>query len=529
MNLSKHRLSTLVVFIFSPLLLFGNWNAEPITVHEWGVNTFDWNDSKRLNQEFPAFLHTDNNPGLSVPKPGKRVRDMDPDSGIRTKPVLYFYPGKRWGRLRHRFNTEEFTTSVGVEMRFAYGNAFAWWPQVNTYRTPEIAARAQAPDWESWQAEKLEKLKQDPQRLKEYHSLEPEDQIAFLANRMGSRFRRKGEKFPEDQRMELVWDSLKLSPKMPKDLSLPGTDLPDNHWVKIAREVDAHYVSMGGEVERYLFYEGKTRESPAIALLPTRNAVDSFPFPWNHGEDPLKEVAVVNISEHPIYDVIAVYRNTKKGILWTGHIAMLPALSTRIHHVDQTIAMRIPDFENPRPEDNLKMGAPEFERRTKFRLIENLTGGIHLDPGGVSPRDPADKQPPTTSHYLYTKEAIGLEKIWHDDFFETEGFTIVYRESPGYLDEAMPLHIYTDMFWYVKLSRCGLVLNRNLPIQEVHEVNSALKSVMIAHWNPQHKDLREHAGKAEPILKKNKFLTLGQNQFINGRKVQTYSAEIDQK
>ena len=36
--------------------------------------------------------------------------------------------------------------------------------------------------------------------------------MAYLANRVGSPFRREGQKFPEDKRMALVWDALKLSP-----------------------------------------------------------------------------------------------------------------------------------------------------------------------------------------------------------------------------------------------------------------------------------------------------------------------------
>ena len=173
-------------------------------------------------------------------------------------------------------------------------------------------------------------------------------------------------------------------------------------------------------------------------------------------------------------------------------------------------ALRIPDFSKPQPSDDLKVGAKEFKRRTRDRLLENLTAGFHYQAGNVHMRDPADPQPPTRLHQLYKKEAVALEKIWHDDFFESEGLTVLYRESPAYLDDAMPLNIFTSMYWYVKLSRCGLVLNRNLPLDKVHATDAALKQIQLAQ-NNEH--LRKDLAKAVPKLKENRFLTLGQARY----------------
>ena len=36
---------------------FGNWDAAPLDVHEWGVNTFDWNLGEALEQELPDYLY----------------------------------------------------------------------------------------------------------------------------------------------------------------------------------------------------------------------------------------------------------------------------------------------------------------------------------------------------------------------------------------------------------------------------------------------------------------------------------------
>ena len=359
----------------------GMWDPLPMTVHEWGVNTFDWDADQRLDQELPGFLYTDKKPGKVAAKPEQRVRDLPADGGERTKPILYFYP-----TTKHSF---EKPPQVGVEMRFASGYANAWWPQVNRYRTEKQSLAAKVPDWDKWKTEVMAgykklilgngrnaKAKQTWEReMAVYDKLGPDAQIAFLANRM----RWSGHSdFPEDERMQLVWDRLTLHASVPEDQTLPGDELPDDHWAKVAREVDAAYVSNGEETERYVFYEGKTRERPAIALLPER----SLPFWWNRREGDPKDIAVVNVGTHPIYDVIAVYRDSEKGIVWTSHVPMLPALENARHHVDQVPALRVPDFSDPAEGENVKLGNGEFDRRTRWKLIDNLTAGYHYDPAG---------------------------------------------------------------------------------------------------------------------------------------------------
>lgn len=500
---------------------YANWDAAPLTVHEWGVNTFDWNKAARLQQDLPKFLYTDLRPGKVAPAPKKRVRDLPADSGVRTKPILYFYPGTAASRIRTVARPV-----VGVEMRFAEGYANAWWPQVHRYRTEEESSKAGPPNWAAWKEKSLQNYKKQflgnnkdgkaqerwETQFANYQKIVGEDkQIKWLANRM--RWFQQ-EKFPEDERMQLVWEDLSVTDKLPEGLSLPGKDLPDDHWLKVAREVDASYVHNGKEAERYVFYEGKTREEPAIALLPADGMFDRYYF--RRGEDEREDVAVVNVGKHPIYDVIAVYRDSKKGILWTGHVSMLPALPSGRDYTqgDAITALRIPDFTKPREGVNFKMGAKEFDRRTRTRLLEDLTSGYHFDAGNVSMRDPADPQPPTRHHQLYLKEAVALERIWHKDFFEREGLTVLYREAPAYLDEAMPLNIFTSMFWYVKLSRCGLVLNRNLPMELVHENSKAIERFQIAQFNETKKEERENI---HATLKRNKFLTMGQARFTFGR------------
>lgn len=88
---SSRALGTLIVLLASPGSVLANWDAAPLTVHEWGVNTFDWEPSARLVQELPEFLYTDKKPGKQLAQPEKRVRDLQADGGTRTKPILYFF------------------------------------------------------------------------------------------------------------------------------------------------------------------------------------------------------------------------------------------------------------------------------------------------------------------------------------------------------------------------------------------------------------------------------------------------------
>lgn len=512
---------TLAGFLSSSFVV-ANWDASPLTVHEWGVNTFDWNKGDRLQQDLPKFLYTDLRPGEVAPRPKNRVRDLPADSGMRTKPILYFYPGAAAPRIRAAV-----APVVGVEMRFAQGYANAWWPQVQRYRTEEQSSQAGPPNWTDWKEKVLKNYKAQfmsnnkdgkaqerwEAELANYKKVVGEQrQIKWLAIRM--RWLQK-EPFPEDERMQLVWEKLAVTAEIPDGLSLLGKDLPDDHWLKVAREVDAGYVSNGKEAERYVFYEGKTREVPAIALLPANGMFNRLSFSRGGKELP-KDVAVVNVGKYPIYDVIAVYRDSKKGIRWTGHVSMLPALPDRRDYTqgEAVTALRIPDFSQAREGTNFKMGQEEFDRRTRTRLLEELTAGFQFHSGDVMMRDPADPQPPTRQHQLYMKEAVALEKIWHKDFFEGEGLTVLYRESPAYLDEAMPLNIFTSMYWYVKLSRCGLVLNRNLPMDQVYANSQALERFQIAQFNQTKKDELERIHTA---LKKNRFLTMGQGRFLFDR------------
>ena len=335
-------------------------------------------------RSFPA-LSTPTNNRRSLGQPAQRTRDLPPDSGVRVKPILYFYPSSAWGRGQ---------PVLDVEARFAFGFAAAWYPQASVYRTPEEVADAEPIDWSAWESR---------------------------VNALGRR-PRLAEPVPEDPRFELVWNGLKLTESVPDGLVLPGGDLPDDHWWQVARDVPgAAYVSNGQEVERFLFYEGKTRERPAVAVLTGDG--------WGQRDG---SRFIVNVSDDTIYDVLVIYRDAQ-GRRWVGYRAVMEPVATKgegEQRAESPQCINMPDFALLA--DDAWLDDDAFTRLTHGRLENAMVEGDTLPPlRGVMMRDPADPQSATTSHQLFPSEAAGLLTIWHDDFFEADGLTILYRESPA--------------------------------------------------------------------------------------------------
>lgn len=231
---------------------------------------------------------------------------------------------------------------------------------------------------------------------------------------------------------QLRWDRLHLTTggpvfertgSTPAAPPLPGEDLPGDHWVKVARQVDAAYVGNGLEAERYLFYEGRTAERPAV----TAERLEGGSWILTNG------------SMHPVHNL---FLDDAASLF--AYIALLPPGAS----------MEV------RPEPWGKISPAE-------RLLECLTAragdtGNHRGDASESFRDPAQPQGPTTQAWLHPDEARALLDSWGRDFFEGEGTRLVYREDPAALDEAMPLRIYTDMSHTIDLSRAGLVLVKGI-------------------------------------------------------------------
>lgn len=72
----------------------------------------------------------------------------------------------------------------------------------------------------------------------------------------------------------------------------------------------------------------------------------------------------------------------------------------------------------------------------------------------------------------------------------------------------MPLNIYTSMYYYVELSRCGWVLNQNVGIDSSHEVMLAVYTLL--YYQAQDSDeWRERAAQARSLCNTNRLMALG--------------------
>jgi len=404
-----------------------DWAAQRLEAHEWGVSEYDWSNGKKPSGVLPDFVYTEDKPGDVTPRPGARVKEMGADSGIRvrTKPILYFYAPDT---LRKKFEGRP-AIPVAVEARFREGYAHTWWPQVSVFRNREEVRGAQAPDV----------------------GIPP---------------------FPDDRRFQLVWDHLEVSPVISAKQKLRGENLPESHWLKIARQVDSAYVSNGREVEKFLFYEGNTQEIPAIAIIPQ----DRFSVP---------RFLVYNVSDYPIHDPFLIYRNKAKRQFWVRYfsrLAPLPRRSARENPAGpessaNVLSPAIPHFEDLERDETFDES--EFHRITELKLGSILRMEYPVaDTVYSGRRNPAQYQPPTEEYRLFPLELAALERIWNRTFFGDDGLTILYRESPVYLDQAAPLHIFTDMEHYVNLSRCSLVVNRKVDLFRIRQNSELLRKAL---------------------------------------------------
>jgi len=120
--------------------------------------------------------------------------------------------------------------------------------------------------------------------------------------------------------------------------------------------------------------------------------------------------------------------------------------------------------------------------------------------------------------------------------FNADGLTIIYRESPATLDKAMPLNLYTDMYHYVVLSRCGMVICKNVSTKDAAAVLSATANYAgvanASGWKMQLDDKQKTEALA--TLKANRMLTLGaiayyQRTGHDPKEFAALQAALDQK
>ncbi len=366
-----------------------SWCARPLIVHEWGVQLFDARGAAqgpRGGVALPPFFHA--KPGATTPT-AARVSELPPDGGDRDLPILHFWA---------RDSDDRIPLAIGVG--FAAGAATRWYPQVDAFR-PELAANSPA-----------------AQAIR-----------AGLVTARGALTASGARpRLPDDPTRQLEWRSLLLS-RRPERAPLP-TDVA---WVRQARALSsALWVNGVSETERFVFFEGKTREQVALRLARGDRYAPTF-----------RHYVLTNPSRVAVHDVFVVHR--EGDALFVFSAPSIPAGASAGFALEEH-----------------RVGAAQQEARTTGALRRQLVGVGRQESGCVMGRDPAIPLEAASGHALFADEADTLLAVWAPAIFSQPGTTIVYREDPAYLDRAMPLSLFTDMWHWIELHRAGLALWRGV-------------------------------------------------------------------
>ncbi|MCB9594602.1 MAG: hypothetical protein H6719_17850 [Sandaracinaceae bacterium] len=295
---------------------------------------------------------------------------------------------------------------LGFEVGFTQGEATRWYPQVDVRRSGADANGAAA-----------------------------RTARARLVAARSARSNGTQTALPGDPRAQLGWDHLTLSERPahpPASTSVP--------WVTRARGFDAAlWVDGATESERFLFYESQTRETPALRI--TRGPT------YGAGR---RHVLLENTGAQPIHDVFLVHR--ERGRVFVLHAPTIPA--------GRHAGFVLEDHAVP---------AAQVAARTRAALRDRLVDAQQpAAPSSfewrdcVMMRDPAIPFEAAEGHALYAQEVDAILDAWGPRLFgRGNGTTVVYREDVAYLDEVMPLAVYSDMYHFARIRRLGLALMEN--------------------------------------------------------------------
>lgn len=230
---------------------------------------------------------------------------------------------------------------------------------------------------------------------------------------------------------QLVWERLDLvanATTAPNQTALP--------WIFEARKLPSMWVKGKGASERFVFYEGKTREAVPLALA---RAPD-----WTASK---RRYTLRNQGRFAIHDIHVVHREPQASFL--VRVARLDPGQTATFTLDEK-----------RVADPVREGL----RSLRAALIDpKVTAAPTTYDWGqdrcVMQRDPAVPFAKAEGHTLYAAEVDLVLGVWGERFFGgPAGTNIVYREDTAALDALMPLAVYTDMMNFVVLHRAGLAV-----------------------------------------------------------------------
>ena len=364
-----------------------SWCARPLVVDEWGVQVFDARGAATGPPvAMPGFFHSTAGTASAA---SARVSDLPPDGGERDLPILH---------ITARDNDDRIPLAIGVG--FTAGAATLWYPQVDALR-PELAANSPAAN---------------------------AIRAGLVAARgqlttFGARPR-----LPDDPTRQLEWRSLLLT-RAP----LRAPQASDIAWVHKARSLaKTLWVNGANETERFVFFEGKTRERVALRL--ERGSRYSSTF---------RHYVLTNASSFAVHDVFVVHR--EGDAVFVFNAPAIPAGATAGFVLEEH-----------------RVVAAEREARTTTALRHQLAVTRVEETKCEMGRDPAIPVERASGHALAVDEVDTLLAVWAPAMFGKSGTTIVYREDPAYLDRVMPLSLFTDMYHYIELHRTGLALWQNV-------------------------------------------------------------------
>ena len=296
---------------------------------------------------------------------------------------------------------------IGIEVGFRRGAATHWYPQVQGLRT---AAQANSPA----------ALAARQQLVRARAARTPMAAPQALLDR--------------DPTRQLFWDRLELSAQPTR-----GAHAATEPWINAARAFDSLWVNGAGESERFVFYEGATRERPLVTMeRGSRSSANR------------RHIVVHNRSTYAVHDVILTHRENDR--VFVAHIPRVPAGRRAGFILEEHV-----------------VAAADLEARTRGRLRQRLVDAAAPTPpsaqlGDCSIRDPAIPVESAVSHRLYAAEVELILQTWGAAFFDGPGTTLVYREDAAYLDAMLPLSLYTDMYNFIVLHRVSLAVQRGLAL-----------------------------------------------------------------
>ncbi|MCC7537380.1 MAG: hypothetical protein IT379_14250 [Deltaproteobacteria bacterium] len=369
------------------------WCAYPLWVHEWGVQSFAADGSALAPPvALPSYFHGPRSRPRPGPAAGTVVRDLAPDSGIRALPVLHFYSA---GSMSD-------PVPVAIEVGFTHGEATRWFPQVDR-RTPAAAARSDA-------------ARAARERLRTARGRQTV---------MGPR-----QPLGPDPTSQLEWSRLELTAE-PRHTRART----DAAWVERLRAFGARWVNTPDESERFVFYEATTSERVALSIA---RGPQHRP---GH-----RHYVLRNRGQHAVHDVQLVHR--ERGATFVFAAPSIPAGATAGFVLEQhrVAPARIADATRGRLRNQLlddREPAPPREYRWDRSDCRMQ-------------RDPAVPVERAEGHRLYAHEVDAILDVWGARFFDRPGTSVVYREDTAYLEAAVPLAVYTDMYNFPLLRRTGL-------------------------------------------------------------------------